>query len=424
MAEPMSGSLDSLTGRNSFKHYSRPVQYAKRSKPQLFSDITDQFTPINQANINQSQPQAQPLINSPKPTPSPVSQPPIYRPVTDDVNIVPRSEIEPSFSEASEENYHEQFTQPVQPSAVNQADYQLESSTPETFPQPEQAPQPEPIPTVQPTQTVNSDDQQPYNNLPAEVPIYANNYNGEYEDSRSSKFSLKGLPGSKKLLLFGTSIVTVAVLAGLFGFLLRTNNSNVVQAQASNSQSNQASSIAVGGKSGLSTSTSSYASTIEPTQSQISSYTVGVAQPRYLIIPQLKVYSMITPVNLNSSNNLDAPNNIYNVGWWQSSSLPNQTGAVVLDGFRTNGLQDGVFGTLNKIAVGDVIEVELGNSNAVDYKVVKIAPFGAPNGVTMDQAVSPISSSANSLNIITCSGLSFTCPDSSGQDFVVFAEQD
>jgi NADPH-dependent 7-cyano-7-deazaguanine reductase QueF len=41
----------------------------------------------------------------------------------------------------------------------------------------------------------------------------------------------------------------------------------------------------------------------------------------------------------------------------------------------------------------------------------------------MDQAISPVQTGKSGLNIITCTGLTLTCPSSNNVDFVVFAVQ-
>ena len=166
----------------------------------------------------------------------------------------------------------------------------------------------------------------------------------------------------------------------------------------------------------------SYASNIAPTPQQVSSYTVGPALPRYLIIPELGINSEISPVNLNKNNNLQAPDNIYKVGWWQTSSVPGQAGATVLDGFTTNGTDQGVFSALSQLKPGDKFQVQTGSNVTVNYQVVQSVEFGT-NKLTMNQAISPVISSKPGLNIISCHGLTLTCPTSNSTDFVVFAVQ-
>jgi sortase (surface protein transpeptidase) len=130
---------------------------------------------------------------------------------------------------------------------------------------------------------------------------------------------------------------------------------------------------------------------------------------------------MITPVALKNTNYLAAPSNIFNIGWWQQSSIPGETGSVVLDGFTTNGTIGGALSNLPKLKVGDTLTIQNGNNTKINYSVVQISSFGK-NNLSMEQAITPYNLSKPSLNIITCSGQTSTCP-SSVYDSVVYAEQ-
>jgi sortase (surface protein transpeptidase) len=249
------------------------------------------------------------------------------------------------------------------------------------------------------------------------APVYLNNYNGEYEDTRYRRFSLRALRITKRLV-FSTGIAAVVVLVGAAFVLANWSHYNIAHAQSSRPTNTSQTGIF----SDINQfSSGPFASSTEPTTTQISNYNVSASQPKYLIVPKLNILSMITPVNLAGSNYIGTPNNIFNVGWWQSSSSPGQTGSVVLDGFTSNGTGVGVFSTLSKLKTGDTFQIEKGDNTKLTYQIERISNFGS-NNISMEQAISPINPNKPSLNIITCSGETTACP-SSPNDFVIFAQQ-
>jgi sortase (surface protein transpeptidase) len=478
MADLPLGNLDNPAVLGRFKHYSRPAQYAARPKPQLFSDVTDQFTQIYQAGIDSSSPQ--PISQTPKPnvnplihgntlikgqnhqaqavrrpaqvgipidgiiqpiqpiqtkpveqrdeTPQPVQQAPV-QPQQQYLQPEPMQQVPNQPQPAPQQYYQPQpalqeqpvnFVEPVQ-LAPSQVEMQLEVyyepqtlAAEETIIQ-QNIPQDNPVISLQMSQPeVIEQYQQP----PVQIPTYENNYNNEYEDVKSSRLRLFFQKFKKKTIIVGSSAAMVIVLAGGFMFFMTLNHNNIAQAQASHPSGNNGTISLPANKSNA----SDYASAIAPTATQIANYSVSATLPKYLIVPKLKIDAMIDPVGLDNNNRLNAPNNIFNVGWWQASSQPGQTGATVLDGFTNNGTSPGLFAALADLAPGDTFKLQTGNNTVLNYVVVKTVEYGT-NGLNMDQAISPVSSTQSGLNIITCTGQTLTCPSTSNPDFVVFSQE-
>jgi len=457
MSEQPSGNLDNPTLSGRFKHYSRPTQYAQRPKPQLFSDVTDQFAQVSSDSIK-SVPLTQPI------------QPP--QPIKQTVNV-PQSPLKTVYEQPQQQNFAPQpRPQPVIKQQVPARPvYSQPTQSIESFPQqqrvikqpamppvisgnsllpkpPQQQQYVQPAQNIPLQQTINpqqvqqqvqtprgleqelidqaqSDITVPIPNLNSQVqaPLYTNNYQGEYEDQKGSRFdfSFRRSNKPKRVFFYASSLAVTVLLAGAFVvFMNWNNNSNIAQAQSNKTPKNT-----ISGNVSLPSSQATnldYASSIEPTKTQYNNYVVGPALPRYLIIPKFNISGMITPISLDSNNNIKAPSNIFNAGWWQSSSEPGQPGATVLDGFTTNGTSPGIFASLDKLSPGDTFQIQVGNGTKYSYKVDKSVDFGT-NGLTMDEAVSPVTAGKPGVNIITCSGLTLTCPTSGNGDFVVFAEQ-
>lgn len=73
------------------------------------------------------------------------------------------------------------------------------------------------------------------------------------------------------------------------------------------------------------------------------------------------------------------PNNIYDAGWYASSSRPGQAGAMFIYGHISSWTANGAFYNLKKLKVGNDIIVTRGDSRAYTYQVVgfKVYPYDA-----------------------------------------------
>lgn len=387
-----SGNIDNPSTLGRFKRYTRPVQPVQRAQPQILSDVANEFVPISQtvpvkqvSPVSQSynqQSMATPPVTQLRPVSQPQIQPPISQPNP------------PSPTTLTNIPFDEQYTQATQPQFPNENQNYIQPAHSQNI--------------------NNSIPQQPAASTPNFIPTYENNYGGEYEDIKASRLSLakqriKNVK-LKTFILSGSAALAFVLIGAFVIFMNWNNNSHIAQAQANNSNSQKG------------TSQNNYASSSPVTGNQIAAYTVPPTSPRYLIIPKIHAKTIISPVSLNSANLLDAPGNINTVGWWQASVQPGQSGSVVLDGFVNNGSQAGALSQLNQLTPGDTFSVEVGNGSSFNYKVVKIVQFGT-SGLTMNDAISPVTKGVNGLNIITCTGQSLTCPATNYSDFVVFSEQ-
>lgn len=203
----------------------------------------------------------------------------------------------------------------------------------------------------------------------------------------NSKFALMSLALS--LFIIGLSV------SG-YGFM----QSRLVRVQADTLQ-NQANKQANQGKS--TGGDNSVPSTEKPTAASLSSYRVPADHPRYLSIPKFKVFGAIRQLGTTRSGTLAVPWNIYDAGWYQSSQLPGQKGAMLIDGHVAAWSEPGIFYHLKDLMPGDEVKIETGDGHVYAYSVVKSEFFDA-NNVDMQSAVRPVNSDKPGLNLITCAG--------------------
>ena len=144
----------------------------------------------------------------------------------------------------------------------------------------------------------------------------------------------------------------------------------------------------------------------EPTDAQVAEYTVAPDRPRYLTIEKLGVAkSRILPMGVNTAGELDTPNNIFDVGWYESSGKPGEGSTMMIDGHNGGPHVYGVFKNLPNLAKGDIIQVERGDGAIFKYQVVEnvTVPLDDSNNYMATAAKSPVEGK-ESVTLISCTG--------------------
>ena len=144
----------------------------------------------------------------------------------------------------------------------------------------------------------------------------------------------------------------------------------------------------------------------EPTEAEIKEYTVSPDRPRYLTIEKLGITnSRILPMGVNTNGELDTPNNIFDVGWYEGSGKPGQGGTMSIDGHNGGPHVYGVFKNLPNLVEGDIIQVERGDGAVFKYKVAenKAVPLSDSNKYMAVAAKSP-EYGKESVTLISCTG--------------------
>lgn len=145
---------------------------------------------------------------------------------------------------------------------------------------------------------------------------------------------------------------------------------------------------------------------VEPTETEVREYTVAPDRPRYLTIPKLGISkARILAMGINQNGELDTPNNIFDVGWYESSSKPGNGGTLMIDGHNGGPHVNGVFKQLPSLNKGDMIEVERGDGHIFKYEVVEnnTVPLDEADHYMLTAAKSPIDGH-ESLTLISCTG--------------------
>lgn len=145
-------------------------------------------------------------------------------------------------------------------------------------------------------------------------------------------------------------------------------------------------------------------SSIKPSTQSVLSYSVPPNDPKYITIPTIGISK--TPVlrlGLLKSGAISTPDNIYDTGWYDGSSLPGQSGAMFIYGHVSSWTANGIFDNLKKLIAGDSVIITRGDNTTFTYKVVstQVYPY---NNVNMTKVLAPIKSGTPGLNLMTCTG--------------------
>jgi LPXTG-site transpeptidase (sortase) family protein len=151
-------------------------------------------------------------------------------------------------------------------------------------------------------------------------------------------------------------------------------------------------------------------------------YTVASDLPRYLRITKLGINSRVLSVSMSANGQLGTPSNIYDTGWYTSSSKPGTAGATLIVGHMTGQRSLGVFTNLNKLVTGDVLTVERGDGAVFNYRVVRMTVFPLAS-VDMSSALVPVTPGKPGLNLITCAGTYLSAQQTYSDRLIVYAEQ-
>ncbi|MCL2037960.1 class F sortase [Candidatus Saccharibacteria bacterium] len=154
--------------------------------------------------------------------------------------------------------------------------------------------------------------------------------------------------------------------------------------------------------------------------------------PRFLTIEAIGInQACVVPIGVlspdeNGSQQLDAPKNYHDVGWYNCQinpvasnrcSQPTRPGdgdtaiAAVLDGHSCTG-NNCIFDNVTKLKNGDQIVVERGDGKKIEYTVKEVSVVKLAD-VDMAKMMRPIVSGVEGLNLITCAG-NWTARDSQG----------
>lgn len=144
----------------------------------------------------------------------------------------------------------------------------------------------------------------------------------------------------------------------------------------------------------------------KPSEDEVREYIVPEDHPRYLTIDKLGIYNArILTVGIDDGGQLGTPNNIFDVGWYESSGLPGGGKTLLIDGHNGGPHVHGVFKDLPELTDGDIIQIERGDGVVFDYSVVENMTIALDESdMYMATAMRSPESGRESVTLISCTG--------------------
>ncbi|MBR2836847.1 class F sortase [Candidatus Saccharibacteria bacterium] len=146
---------------------------------------------------------------------------------------------------------------------------------------------------------------------------------------------------------------------------------------------------------------------VAPTEEEVVEWTVAADRPRYLSVEKLGITNArVIPVGINANGELGTPNNIFDVGWYESSGKPGVgKGTMVIDGHNGGPHVLGVFKNLPDLAAGDIIVIERGDGEVFRYSVVENVEVSIEESDSyMATAMRSPEVGRESVTLISCTG--------------------
>lgn len=127
-------------------------------------------------------------------------------------------------------------------------------------------------------------------------------------------------------------------------------------------------------------------------------------RPVHLLVPSIKVNAFVEPVGVLANGDLETPtqNPWYNVGWYESGTLPGEQGSAVIDGHLDRpGGAPAVFWNLRHIHTGAAVIVIDAQGRSIHFHVTRVA-FYPPQAAPLQEIFG--NGGGTYLNLITCAG--------------------
>jgi LPXTG-site transpeptidase (sortase) family protein len=175
---------------------------------------------------------------------------------------------------------------------------------------------------------------------------------------------------------------------------------------------------------GVSEGTGSEPSEESISESTIRAYTVSNPEdPRYFIIPELRVFARVKNLGVTPEGAVDSPKNIHDTGWYNGSVRPgSKSGSSLILGHLSGWTGPGVFKNISKMKVGSRFEIEKGSGEKIYYEVTKTEQL-PQDQVDMSKILSTEKAGEHDIKLMTCSGKYNRETKEYEERFTVYAKQ-
>jgi len=123
--------------------------------------------------------------------------------------------------------------------------------------------------------------------------------------------------------------------------------------------------------------------------------------PVRIVIPRLKVDTVVDPVGQDADGNMDVPKSWDAAGWYEPGPKPGETGNAVIAGHFDSDTGPAIFWNLRALKKGDTIMVSDAAGKTRVFAITDIQEYDATDA-PMEDIFGPFD--GKRLNLITCTG--------------------
>jgi sortase (surface protein transpeptidase) len=129
--------------------------------------------------------------------------------------------------------------------------------------------------------------------------------------------------------------------------------------------------------------------------------TIARSRPITLVIPALKIKTVVGILGLQADRQVMVPTNTHIVGWYDDGPTPGEVGSAVLLGHVDSTAGPGTFFYIKDLTAGDAITVTLADGVVTHFTVTKVVEYSKT--AFPDRLVYG-SHGTRSLQLVTCGG--------------------
>lgn len=223
------------------------------------------------------------------------------------------------------------------------------------------------------------------------------------KDKKPSKLTTKLRQKAKKLKSSKRKILTQAAAAALLIFALYTVADTYITNHRIKEDLQKSVAAAQSSDDPNSRQEAEGKDELAVDSSAIDNYKVAAEMPRILTIKKISVRARILPMSVNPDGSMQAPINVFDAGWYTGSVRPGQVGASTIVAHAYGPTLEGLFYHLKDLESGDIITVERGDGQKLNYQVVA-KETTALDQVDMNKFMRPAEGVDEGLNLMTCTG--------------------
>lgn len=161
----------------------------------------------------------------------------------------------------------------------------------------------------------------------------------------------------------------------------------------------------------------------KPDNKSVDTYSVAADAPKYIAIPRIGLdKTRVRGLGLLQNQQIAAPENIYDAGWYRGSAKPGQSGTIFVYGHLSSWTAKGAFYNLHKLKAGDQVAITRGDNQTFTYEVQKTVIYPA-NKIDMRAVLMSSGSGPQNLSLMTCAGKVIKGTNEFDQRLVVFAHR-